>query len=166
MPPSRLLKARKAKHPPPHHHDGKSPAHSTDGALFAGQLALITAAVFNGAAIYISVAEQPSRLQLDDRALLTEWKPAYKRGTATQAPLAIIGFLFGALATWQTGTWRCLANWPFRLLGIVPTNKADGHRPRLRDIGGPSARQDLGSSARGARCIGRGGDIDFLTASL
>jgi len=73
--------------------------------MLAGQLALIAAALFAGAAIYVNVAEQPARLQLDDRALLTEWKPAYKRGFAMQAPLAIIGFLFGALAAWQTGNW-------------------------------------------------------------
>ncbi len=97
--------------------------------MLAGQLALITAALFAGAAIYVNVAEQPSRLQLDDRALLTEWKPAYKRGFAMQAPLAVIGFLFGALAAWQTANWWwllgavvLLANWPFTIFGIMPTN--------------------------------------------
>jgi Domain of unknown function (DUF1772) len=98
--------------------------------MLAGQLALITAALFTGAAIYVNVAEQPARLLLDDRALLTEWKPAYKRGFAMQAPLALIGFILGALAALLQSEWRWLAgalvlltNWPFTLLAIMPTNK-------------------------------------------
>ena len=63
--------------------------------MFTGQLALVVTAVFSGAALYINVAEQPARLQLDDRSLLTEWKPAYKHGTAMQAPLAIVGSCSG-----------------------------------------------------------------------
>src|SRR5215207_789704 len=59
--------------------------------MLAGQLALIVATTFFGAAIYVNVAEQPARLRLDDRSALAEWKPAYKRGFAMQGPLAVLG---------------------------------------------------------------------------
>jgi hypothetical protein len=94
-------------------------------------LALTAAGIFTGAAFYVNVAEQPARLNLDDRALLTEWKPSYKRGAAMQAPLALVGFLLGLAAWWQTshpglliGAIAMIAPWPWTLIGIKPTNDA------------------------------------------
>jgi hypothetical protein len=94
-----------------------------------GLLALTISAVFTGAAIYVNVAEQPARLTLDDRELLTEWKPSYRRGFAMQAPLAAIGFLLGLAAWWQSrhagfliGAVAIIAPWPWTLLVIKPVN--------------------------------------------
>jgi hypothetical protein len=99
--------------------------------MLAGQLALVAAAVFTGAAFYVNFAEQPARLGLDDRSLLAQWKAAYKRGYIMQASLAILGFLLGLLAWWATGkaafaigALLIVANWPWTLLGMLPTNTA------------------------------------------
>jgi hypothetical protein len=97
--------------------------------MFLGLLALTVAALFTGAAFYVNFTEQHARLLLDDQALLAEWKPAYKRGFAMQAPLAVIGFILGVLAWWLTGALAfliggllMLANWPWTLIAIMPTN--------------------------------------------
>jgi hypothetical protein len=92
-------------------------------------LALVTAALFTGAAIYVNVAEQPARLTLDDRQLLAEWKPAYQRGAVMQASLAVVSGLLGLAAWWTVhnswvlaGALLILANWPYTLVVIAPVN--------------------------------------------
>jgi hypothetical protein len=97
--------------------------------MITGLLALLVAGVFTGAALYVNFAEQPARLTLDDRALLAEWKPSYKRGFAMQAPLAMIGFLLGLIAWWQSahqgfliGAVAMIGPWPWTLFVIKPVN--------------------------------------------
>jgi hypothetical protein len=99
--------------------------------MVPGLLALVAAAIFTGAAFYVNVAEQPARLTLDDRALLTEWKPSYQRGALMQAPLALVGFLLGMLAWRQVphpgfliGAIAIIAPWPWTLIVIKPVNDA------------------------------------------
>ncbi len=142
--------------------------------MLTGQLALLTAALFAGAAFYISAVEQPARLGLDDRSLLSEWKPAYKRGTAMQAPLAIAGFVLGLAAWWQTGhgAWVAgallmIANWPVTFFAIMPTND------RLMAIepaaAGPESRAMIerwGSLHRVRTALGLAASLAFLWASL
>jgi hypothetical protein len=94
-------------------------------------LALLCAALFSSAALYISVVEHPARMQLETRIAEMHWAPSYKRATWMQAPSALVSILGGA-AAWLMGAgagWLVAALLigavvPFTLVIIMPTNHA------------------------------------------
>ena len=110
--------------------------------------ALVCAALFTGAAGYISLVEHPARLGLDDAPLLAQWQPSYGRALPLQSGLAVAGGLAGLAAwylsgagLWLAGSVALLANWPFTFLAIMPINR------RLKVISpaeaGPASRKLL-----------------------
>jgi hypothetical protein len=93
-------------------------------------LAVLSAGLFAGAALYINVAEHPARLGLETRAAALQWGPSYKRATWLQAPLAILSFLCGVTVAllgggvgWLLPAFLIGAVVPFTLAGIMPTNR-------------------------------------------
>ncbi len=97
---------------------------------FAGTLALILAAIFAGAALYINVAEHPARMKLPPDQAVAQWSPSYDRGYIMQATLAVLAGLAGLAAWWELrgtlwliGALLMLANWPWTLFVIMPVNK-------------------------------------------
>lgn len=114
----------------------------------AGALALAAAALFTGAAVYISLVEQPARLAIQDAALLAQWKSSYKRGAVMQGTLALVGTLLGVLAwlgaedwLWLLGSALLVANWPYTLLVILPLNNR--LMATAADAAGPETRASI-----------------------
>ena len=96
----------------------------------AGTFALILAALFAGAALYINLAEHPARMKLDAAHAVAQWSPSYDRGYAMQATLAVLAGLAGLAAWWElrgtlwlVGALLMLTNWPWTLIAIMPVNK-------------------------------------------
>jgi hypothetical protein len=92
-------------------------------------MAVLSAALFAGASLYINVVEHPARMSLETRIAALQWAPSYQRATWLQAPLAIVSLLCGA-AVWLFGGgmgWLVAAVSvgtvvPFTFAVIMPTN--------------------------------------------
>ena len=140
----------------------------------AGALALTTAAVFAGAAIYVNVAEQPARLALDDRALLAEWKPSYVRGKAMQSNLVIAATVLGLLAAylardwvWVLGAVLIFANWPYTVFVIFPVNHVlEATAPEAADAQTRALIEKWGALHAGRSALGVAATLVYLWAIL
>ncbi len=92
-------------------------------------VAVISATLFAGAALYISVAEHPARMLQSTGEAARQWGPSYKRATWLQAPLAVVSAISGVTAwfsggngLWLVGAVLIAAVVPFTFVIIMPTN--------------------------------------------
>src|ERR1700687_1014252 len=99
-------------------------------------LATLATALFAGAAIYVTLVEQPARMACPIEVAIAEWRPSYARATIMQASLALAGTLLGIAAgcaggglVWVVAGFVLSAVVPFTLIVMWPTNK------RLEDPG-------------------------------
>ncbi len=97
--------------------------------MIAGLIALIFAAAFAGAAIYVNWVEQPARLALDDEALLSEWGPSDSRGVALLSAFALAAAVAGFIAYFETedvryvfGALIAISSWPYAFFVMAPLN--------------------------------------------
>jgi hypothetical protein len=92
-------------------------------------IAVLSCALFTGAAVYITFVERPARMQCGVELAATEFAPSYRRGTVMQAACAAVGLL-SSVAAWLAGAnfWLFAGVLlgsliPFTLIVILPTNK-------------------------------------------
>jgi anthrone oxygenase-like protein len=93
-------------------------------------IAVLATTLFAGAAIYISVAEHPARMECGTAVAATVFGPSYRRAAVMQAVLALVAtagaigaWFMGAAVTWLIGALLIFAVVPFTLFVIMPTNK-------------------------------------------
>ena len=91
---------------------------------------LLSAALFTGGALYVSLVEHPARTALEPGAAIRQFRSSYRRAAPWQAATAILAAVCGILASLAGGSWL----WgigglmvgvavPFTLIVIMPTNK-------------------------------------------
>jgi len=93
-------------------------------------IAVLSCALFTGAAVYITFAEHPARMQCGVEIAATEFPPSYRRATIMQATSAALG-LVSSVTAWLAGAtfWWLVAGVllgsviPFTLIVLLPTNK-------------------------------------------
>lgn len=92
-------------------------------------MAVVSAGLFAGGALYVSVAEHPGRMEAGISAALAEFRPSYHRAAPWQALMAIVASVCGIGATlltsdwvWAVGGMLVGAAIPLTLIAILPIN--------------------------------------------
>src|SRR5262244_1043172 len=93
-------------------------------------VAILSCALFAGAALYINLVEHPARMRCGTELAATVFGPSYHRATVMQVPLALAAAL-SALGSWRfdnsilwvAGALLIFAVIPYTLIVILPTNK-------------------------------------------
>jgi hypothetical protein len=90
-------------------------------------IAVLSCALFTGAAVYITFIEHPARMQCGVEIAATEFAPSYRRATVMQATCAALGllasvgaWLAGATFSWLVGGVLLGSVIPFTLIAILP----------------------------------------------
>ena len=93
-------------------------------------LALIAAALFAGAALYVSLADHPARMRLDDETARAHLRASLARAAPMQGGLAMLSFVLGIWSWWKLGdVWLlagallAIASLPLTLIVIQPLNR-------------------------------------------
>jgi uncharacterized membrane protein len=93
-------------------------------------VAVLSATLFAGAAIYINIAEHPARMECGTMLAATVFGPSYRRAAVMQIILAVAATIAGISAwflagsrLWFVGAVLIFAVIPFTLIVIMPTNK-------------------------------------------
>jgi anthrone oxygenase-like protein len=98
-------------------------------AALAKFIAILSGAIFTGAALYISVVEHPARMAAGSGVALSQFRQMYPRAAPLQASAAGICGLAGVIAAlmsrqvgWLIGGLMVASAIPFTLLVMLSTN--------------------------------------------
>jgi len=92
--------------------------------------AILSCALFAGAALYINLVEHPARMQCGTELAATVFGPSYHRATIMQVSLALVATISAIGSWWSDGSILWILGpllifgvIPYTLIAILPTNK-------------------------------------------
>jgi uncharacterized membrane protein len=93
-------------------------------------VAILTATLFSGAAIYVNLVEHPARMECGTELAASVFGPSYRRAAVMQAMLALAATIAGigawfmdARLPWLIGSLLIFIVVPFTRIAIRPINK-------------------------------------------